>query len=42
MRNTKRQYGHQVETVQTVKCGYESHMQAANGVEVIQIGKVTF
>lgn len=41
-RNTKRQHGHQVETVQTVKCGYESPTQAANGAAVVQIGKVKY
>lgn len=31
-----------METVQTVKCGYESPMQAANGAAVVQIGKVKY
>lgn len=31
-----------METVQTVKCGYESPMQAANGAAMVQIGKVKY
>lgn len=31
-----------METVQTVKCGYESPTPAANGAAVVQIGKVKY